>query len=196
MGIVDTGNTCITIPKKVATAIVSQLRNQYQISCQLVVEDYAPMFSEIACRGSLNSYPDIYISINGQKLILKKEDYIHHCNAHDNMCWLKLESAEQHEIILLGASFMETYYTIFDLESRRIGFAKNINNQKINYEQLQSGEASEVGEILANLTMYFTYSAIAGAILLLGVRLLLNQYSKGAMMNPINSEKLRKAEVV
>jgi hypothetical protein len=47
----------------------------------------------------------------------------------DGNCTLKLNKSSDTHSAYLGLGFFETYYSIFDMEDNRVGFAESINSQ-------------------------------------------------------------------
>ena len=63
---------------------------------------------------------------------MTKDDYTYYCKRggldfNKALCSLKLENSDIDDVIILGDAFLEVYYTIFDLEKKRLGFIRNIN---------------------------------------------------------------------
>ena len=80
------------------------------------------------CRGQedVELFPDFRFVIDGEEYILPRESYV---LAEGNECALKFMTSNQIDILILGLNFFENYYTVFDQENRRIGFAPSIHAQ-------------------------------------------------------------------
>ncbi|GFO41543.1 cathepsin d [Plakobranchus ocellatus] len=85
---------------------------------------FAPGMWSFNCL-ELNSLPDVEFFTNGQVLTMTKDEYVMKVNglcisAFSGRTYTK----DQVPYWVLGTSFMKAYYTKFDLENKRIGFAK------------------------------------------------------------------------
>jgi hypothetical protein len=70
------------------------------------------------------SFPDIHFNIDGILYTLPRESYV---LVEGSVCALKLMSTASMNVWILGLNFFENYYTIFDQENRRVGFAPSIH---------------------------------------------------------------------
>lgn len=109
-GIVDTGTSVIVGPTELITPITSLFP------------------STIDCN-NLNSYPDLTFTIGGDKYTLTPEFYILKLTVlGQTQCTLGIQGMEfpPHLAgsIILGDSFIKSYYTHFDIGNNRVGFAK------------------------------------------------------------------------
>lgn len=71
-------------------------------------------------------FPDINFNIDGILYTLPRESYIIY---EEGVCALKIMTTESMNVWILGLNFFENYYTIFDQENRRVGFAPSIHAQ-------------------------------------------------------------------
>ncbi|CAG9863992.1 unnamed protein product [Phyllotreta striolata] len=73
----------------------------------------------------LSSLPDIDFVLNGKTFTLKGEDYILKYNDGEGIvCLSGFEGSDQSDFWILGDVFIGKYYTQFDLENNRVGFAE------------------------------------------------------------------------
>lgn len=138
----DTGNTCISIPKKYESDILTQFNKgegEKRNECFFSVEKHAEMFSVIRCKvGDFDALPVLNVHINGKKYPIEKEYYIQACdrrpkdqnlNSSDSSgvwyCDLYVESVSGMKELFLGDGFFNRYYTYFNIEDKKIGIAKN-----------------------------------------------------------------------
>ena len=109
-GIVDTGTSVIVGP----TELIAPITKLFP--------------STIDCT-KFDQYPDITFSIGGDNYTLTPEDYILKLTVlGQTQCTLGIQGMEfpPHLAgsIILGDSFIKTYYTHFDIGNNRVGFAK------------------------------------------------------------------------
>ncbi|KAI9474035.1 MAG: aspartic peptidase domain-containing protein [Benjaminiella poitrasii] len=122
--IVDSGTSLLITTPEDAKQIHSRIQDSkanadgtYQIPCAL--------------KGKL---PNLVLTVNGHNLSLSSEDYILIPSSKNSaMCISGIEGAnvntDNHWI--LGNVFMKAYYTVFDMDNKRLGFAKSIDNFSI-----------------------------------------------------------------
>lgn len=77
---------------------------------------------------NLENYPNILINLCGNNMILNPIDYI---QIYEEFSLVLIQSIDLDEdLIILGDVFMRKYYTIFDLDEKKIGFG--LANQGLN----------------------------------------------------------------
>ena len=71
--------------------------------------------------------PSVHIYIDSTKFEIGYEAYTQRCvwDGNDSLCDFYIESAHYNNQIFLGDGFLNRYYAFFDLENRKLGFAKN-----------------------------------------------------------------------
>ncbi|GFO45663.1 cathepsin d [Plakobranchus ocellatus] len=77
----------------------------------------------------LESLPDVKFIVNGIKLSLSSKDYvIQEYRDRELICYSAFVGTKWEEdetpVWILGSAFMRAYYTVFDKENNRVGFAK------------------------------------------------------------------------
>mmetsp|Transcript_9823 Transcript_9823/g.13795 ORF Transcript_9823/g.13795 Transcript_9823/m.13795 type:complete len:523 (+) Transcript_9823:7-1575(+) len=106
--VVDTGTSGIALPELLyyeVLAIVTNGKFCYFTICYGVSED---------------DFPDIIFSLTeDQKFPIKSRDYL---ECYNNECMIVFQPSEY---IVLGDTFIESYYTVFDVDNMQIGFACN-----------------------------------------------------------------------
>lgn len=156
-GLLDTGNSCISIPKRFDTFILNEFNNAgagYN-KCAYDNEPFNRMFSLLRCRVSdFDRLPIVTISIGGTRFELDKDAYMQRCvwEGSDSLCDLYIESSGFGEEVLIGDGFFNRYYTYFNLEKREVGIAKN--KEKLTYKNMyrpHSDLDSEDKEFFARL---------------------------------------------
>jgi len=102
---VDTGTSLLAGPTDVVAALVEKLQ---------VADDCS----------NLQSLPDLGFIVGGHTLNLKAEDYV---SQHSTGCALGLMSLDipppKGPLFIFGDPFLRKYYTVYDREKMRVGFA-------------------------------------------------------------------------
>jgi len=77
-------------------------------------------------------------NIDGTPYYLPKESYVVRF-ASANYCEMKIMKHPIIQVWILGLNFFENYYTVFDQEELRVGFAPSIHAQPRMKQLLQNG---------------------------------------------------------
>lgn len=110
--IVDSGTSFLTGPRreviKIAKAVGAKkmITGQFSIDCD-----------------SVESMPDITFELNGMDYTLKGKDAVLEANGTCLLAIMALDIPEGPKWIL-GDVFMRQYYTMFDMENKKVGFAE------------------------------------------------------------------------
>lgn len=83
-----------------------------------------------SCRGT-SDFPDLHFHIGGKDYFIPREDYVFE---HDYLpiCFLGMIAFGDINLWIMGLNFFKNYYTVFDQEHKRIGFALSHNaNERI-----------------------------------------------------------------
>lgn len=137
--LVDSGTSLITLSKKLGEDLIETFKNDHNIRCRFEVEREAPSYSEISCfvNTKSNKLPQISFIVDSHKLIMEPEDYVSECkilNNEESYCGLRLEIDSNNYdsgSIILGDTLLHSYYSVFDLDDKKIGLVKNKNVNKI-----------------------------------------------------------------
>lgn len=125
--LIDSGSSEIVMNSEDLKAIISYFKN-LEIICELVNNHQE--VPQLTCEESdLNKYPDFNILINGTVFVIKANDYMANCyfRYFKYLCRLHFvvdNTLYAEQIIILGETFLNNYYSIYDIENNRIGLAK------------------------------------------------------------------------
>jgi hypothetical protein len=128
--ILDSGNTCITIPSRYANIIVGAFSIGSNV-CAFDVEPLSPEFKLLRCRiRNFTILPDVNIYINKIKYSVGYNGYFQRCvqSGADAFCDSFVEIVNFGNNVFIGDGFFNEYYTYFDLHNNEVGIAKNNNN--------------------------------------------------------------------
>jgi len=112
----DTGTSLMSGPESDFTSILDALNDVG--SCQVDGSS-----GSVTCECSthaLSSYPDITFTLGGQGFAVGPEDYFYESGGS---CELLIDGSSEDEWIL-GDSFLRRYYSVYDMEQRRVGLAE------------------------------------------------------------------------
>lgn len=111
--IVDSGTSYFTIPNTVVNQMIHLMKSS-QINCTL--ESMLIRCSHL----NANDYPDIKLVVNNTAYFIPKKSYVA-CNFYN--CTLRILVYPGIDMFILGLNFLQNYYTVFDYENKRVGFA-------------------------------------------------------------------------
>jgi len=113
---IDTGSSLFAVPTSVATSINEAIgakktwSGQYTIDCSLV-----------------DSLPALTLTFGGKEYTLEGSDYILSAQGQCVSGFMGLDIPEPAgPIWIVGDVFLRKYYTIYDMENHRVGFAKSL----------------------------------------------------------------------
>lgn len=112
----DTGTSFVGIPTRLYSKLAT-IMTQFRSDCQL--DDTSNL---IICEdNSHHGLPDVHISIQGSLFTLTSRDYFNHRVL--GFMPLNLSKSNTVSIFILGDTFLKTYYTVFDMDQKRIGIS-------------------------------------------------------------------------
>lgn len=132
----DSGNSELTLPKSISDQFLDYFNENLNLGCYYFIEESAPDYSLILCEVTTNSskFPNITLSFGEESIEMEAEDYIDACEIQSNgsaICTLTLEMSLIDDEIILGDAFLQSFYSIFDLENKKLGLARNVNRRSI-----------------------------------------------------------------
>jgi hypothetical protein len=77
--------------------------------------------NEVQCAStSLEGLPEISFSLNGKVFTLAPKDYM----ITNHLGFMSIDVSDSVPLFILGDTFIKTFYTVFDQDNKRIGFAR------------------------------------------------------------------------
>lgn len=136
------------------------------VYCKL---DIVPICS---CVGiDVSAFPDMEYTVDGKKYFMPKESLM---LKSGDACYMKIMHNPTLPFYLLGLNFFQNYYTIFDQENKRLGFAESIHAhprvrelrelsegvQHLFSEEVSNGKPQNNKAIIIGSTMILLVAAI------------------------------------
>lgn len=119
--LLDTGNTCISIPIEHSEEILHQFNTKGNL-CKFEHEPGNKKFDILRCMiGSFDELPVLTINIGKESYSIGKEYYLDRCKKIENnmhSCDTMIEVVRGRAYALLGDLFFLKYYVVFDLDKR------------------------------------------------------------------------------
>uniref|UniRef100_A0A7S3CSQ4 Peptidase A1 domain-containing protein n=1 Tax=Strombidium rassoulzadegani TaxID=1082188 RepID=A0A7S3CSQ4_9SPIT len=126
--IVDSGTSFLLMPKGELLAFLKFIQRKVGIDFKL---DVIPM-GECTVE-QYEQFPDLVMVIDGVQYTVPRESYLG--IEMGFQCYMKIMTHDLIPFWILGLNFFENYYTIFDQEQLKVGFAPSIHS-KIKEESL------------------------------------------------------------
>lgn len=124
--LIDSGTTFILLPEKDRNQLVDMVNDANPTyNC-----DYGQVSQCKKCPG-IDAFPDLYFMINDLPYVIPKEDYVLY-DSWNKVCYIALITLPGLPYYILGLNFFKNYYTVFDQEQFRVGFAlSSVANERI-----------------------------------------------------------------
>lgn len=113
--IIDSGTSLISFPSYIIKDISEHL-SSLGITCN--IGSGVPIFCD--CPNSFDDFPNITLGFDNWNATLTGRDYVTNVGGE---CMLGFQLVDYMNYVILGDIFMRKYYTIFDADNMRIGFA-------------------------------------------------------------------------
>ncbi len=124
VAIVDTGTTLFIPPTREYHRLLAQITQGMRCTGSTTYESTGTPLSGWlpTCYGAfLSDFPDLVLHLEGgATLPLRAEDYVS-CSL--TICVVLMQEVADNPFWVLGDVFLESYYTLFDVENKRVGFA-------------------------------------------------------------------------
>ena len=149
--IIDSGTSLVLMPqaefKKFLELIEYQAEVPYSLENEFGLESF-PCYKET----TYANMPDLSFKIDGVLYTIPPASYIGYA---DGVCTLKLMTNKRDKHFLtLGLNFFENYYTVFDVESKRIGLQTSRSSKNL-LDLEQSWHVSSFSSMLLSLGEVF-----------------------------------------
>lgn len=132
--IVDSGTSMLCMPHNDLSLLKDYLIFEQGIGCYFDSNNFIQC--ECMFDNAADYFPDLNLHINGKRYFIPKEDYLYQ-NDHGT-CFLFIMNGGSENFYILGLlNFFPNYYTVFDLDKNRIGFAPSKHANKRIHELYQ-----------------------------------------------------------
>ncbi|CCH46359.1 putative cathepsin [Wickerhamomyces ciferrii] len=161
--LVDSGTTVLALPKQDALDIHSYFDDSITDGSNFAV----------LC----NSTVDLVLKINGQNWTLGPEYYLgeeyHNSTELDGYCVSNIQGIDTAaaDSWILGATFLQSVYAVFDVDQQRVGFAEKNTNVKLTSNDTTSNSVANNGSsistsLVSNSSSASTTSHKGGAVII------------------------------
>lgn len=124
MLVVDSGSSYILMPSSAFEVFMDDL-NKVSNCWQ---DEYMQVYCE--CAGSLyHELPELTFRIGGKNYRVPRESLYKPYGFRQNNCYVEVSALDGWEEWILGLTFLENYYAVYDMENMQIGFAESITSK-------------------------------------------------------------------
>ena len=123
-------------------------------------------YTEQCSTETFEAFPDLRFEIDGLSYYIPRDSYV---IRYFGKCYLKLMTHYTIPFWILGLNFFENYYTIFDQENLKVGFAPSIHQKKLkSISTLSNANLIFTGDVAPESSNTILYVALGAAALGLG----------------------------
>ncbi|KAJ2964068.1 hypothetical protein NQZ79_g1018 [Umbelopsis isabellina] len=123
VALVDTGTTMLLAPEAITRELFRRIPTAFR--------DYTGLFS-VPC-DSGNRIPDFAVIVNGEKYVLNGSKYIipqfQLRNSKPGYCYTYIQAGSANLPMILGYGFLQSVGTIYNADTKQIGFGRHINKK-------------------------------------------------------------------
>ena len=122
--LIDSGTSLMTLPTGDMLRFLAILK-QTNPSCK-----FEASVNQIVCNNpaGVRNYPNVFVSLCGKEFLISPDTYLEPYglmgNMEINLIKLSVVDLESHKIMILGATFMKDYYTVFNQDKMTVGIVK------------------------------------------------------------------------
>jgi len=116
--LIDSGSSLIIVPSSDFGALSDAL--QYQLNYYCFIDSVSGLLKCECPDGDVNNFPPLNLTFDNYSFSLPPAYYV---SQEQNVCTVLIDGAPNITMWVLGNVFMRYYYTLFDGDNQRIGFA-------------------------------------------------------------------------
>jgi len=135
--VLDTGSSLMMGPEKDVGPLITMLGfgHDTQMNCT-----------------DANKFPKLAFMIAGKKMEMEPQDYMDRSHSHNqkkgvDLCWahfMPIGDTGRGPIFVLGMPFLRAFYTVYDVQAKRIGVAKANHANEANSDEPSAASPAEV----------------------------------------------------
>lgn len=122
LAIVDTGTSYIIGPQSEISQFMQPL-----LASGMCSSTVSGVLCDCGNRYSLSDYSDLSFTLGGYSFTVPAETYMWQ---QGSQCLLLVGAIQDMGMWILGDVFLRNYYTVFDMDNQRVGFAGNVHKSK------------------------------------------------------------------